>query len=266
VYDGAPTPVTGFMATAVKAAAFAALFRVLVEALPGVPAAIEVIAGLAVLTMVVGNLVGLAQRSIKRMLAWSSVAHAGYILVAAAAGGPTGTAAFLVYIVAYVATTLAAFTIVSWLGRGGEGDVRIDDLAGLGARRPWIAFGLAACMLSLLGFPGTVGFIGKWTVLLAAVDAGRWILAVLVVVTSVISAGYYLPVLMAAYMKPPAHDAAHADTRLAALARAGVAIAVLVVLVLGVRPQPLLEVARDTGAALRPAAVFTADVAPVPGP
>jgi NADH-quinone oxidoreductase subunit N len=259
VYDGAPTPVTGFMATAVKAAAFAALFRVLVEALPGVPAAADVMAGLAVVTMAVGNLVALAQRSLKRMLAWSSVAHAGYLLVAAAAGGPSGTAAFLVYIVAYAATTLAAFTIVAWLGRGGESDVRIDDLAGLAGRHPWIAFGLAVCMLSLLGFPGTVGFIGKWTVLLAAVEAGRWTLAVVLVVTSVVSAGFYLPVLMVAYMKPAAHEGAHRDTQIAGLVRASVAIAVATVLALGVRPQPLLDIARETAATLRPTAVFTAD-------
>lgn len=267
VYDGAPTVVTGFMATAVKAAAFAALFRVLVEALPGVPAAADVIAGLAVVTMVVGNLVALAQRSLKRMLAWSSVAHAGYLLVAAAAGGPSGTAAFLVYIVAYSATTLAAFTIVAWLGRGGESDVRIDDLAGLASRHPWIAFGLAVCVLSLLGFPGTVGFIGKWTVLLSAVEAGRWTPAVVLVVTSVVSAGFYLPVLMAAYMKPPAHDGAHRDTRLAGLVRASVAVAVAAVLALGVRPQPLLDIARETSASLRPTAVFTAGAsAPAAGP
>ena len=258
VYDGAPTPVTGFMATAVKAAAFAALFRVLVEALPGVPAAADVMAGLAVATMVVGNLVALAQRSLKRMLAWSSVAHAGYLLVAAAAGGPSGTAAFLVYIVAYTATTLAAFTIVAWLGRGGESDVRIDDLAGLAGRHPWIAFGLAICMLSLLGFPGTVGFIGKWTVLLAAVEAGRWTLAVVLVVTSVVSAGFYLPVLMVAYMRPAAHEGAHRDTQLAGFVRGSVALAVATVLALGVRPQPLLDIARETATTLRPTAVFTA--------
>lgn len=259
VYDGAPTPVTAFMASAVKAAAFAALFRVLVEALPGVPAAAEVLAGLAVLTMAVGNLVALSQRSLKRMLAWSSVAHAGYLLVAAASGGPGGTAAFLVYITAYAVTTLAAFTIVSWLGRGGESDVQVNDLAGLATRHPWLAFGLAVCMLSLLGFPGTVGFIGKWYVLLAAVEAGRWTLAVVLVLTSVISAGFYLPVLMVSYMKPVAHEGAHAEVRLTGLVRATVAVAVAVVLALGVRPQPLLDIARETGASVRPTAFFTAD-------
>jgi NADH-quinone oxidoreductase subunit N len=261
VYDGSPTPVTGLMASGVKAAAFAALFRVLIEALPEVPAAREVIAGLAVVTMIVGNLVALNQRSIKRMLAWSAVAHAGYLLVAAAAGGPAGTGAFLVYIVAYAATALAAFTIVGWLGRGGEGDVRVDDLAGLAGRRPWLAFGLAVCMLSLLGFPGTVGFIGKWYVLLAAVDAGRWALAVLVVVTSVISAGFYLPVLMVSYMRPAAHEEAHRDVRLTGLTAATVAVAVAAVLALGVRPQPLLGIARETGDSARPSTIFTADAA-----
>lgn len=258
VYDGAPTPVAGFMAAGVKAAAFAALFRVLVEALPAIPAAHELMAGLALVTMVVGNLVALAQRSLKRLLAWSSVAHAGYVLVAAAVGGPSGTMAFLVYIVAYAATTLAAFAILAWLGRGGESDVAIDDLAGLSARRPWLAFALAVCMLSLLGFPGTVGFIGKWTILVAAVEAGRWTLAVTLVVTSVVSAGFYLPVLMSAYMKPPAHEAAHEHARLDGLARAVVAVAVAVILVLGVRPNRLLDLARDTANVLRPTAVFTA--------
>jgi NADH-quinone oxidoreductase subunit N len=256
VYDGAPTPVTGFMATGVKAAAFTALVRVVMEALPQVPGAAAALALLALATMIVGNLVALAQRSLKRMLAWSSVAHAGYLLVAVATGGEAGTGAFLVYIVAYAATTLAAFAIVSWLGRGGESDVRIDDLAGLASRRPWPALGLAVCMLSLLGFPGTVGFIGKWYILLAAVDAGRWVLAVALVVTSVVSAGFYLPVLMAAYMRPLPHAEAHAHVRLGRLARGAVVGAVAAVLVLGVRPNGLLDLARDTARSLRPMAVF----------
>ncbi len=263
VYDGAPTPVTGFMATGVKAAAFAALFRLLIEALPHVPNAADALAVLAVLTMIVGNLVALAQRALKRMLAWSSVAHAGYLLVAAATGGPSGTGAFLVYIVAYAATTLAAFAIVSWLGQRGESDVRIDDLAGLASRRPWLSFALAVCMLSLLGFPGTIGFIGKWYILFAAVEAGRWMLAVVLVVTSVVSAGFYLPVLMAAYMKPVAHAEAHAQVRLGRLVRGTVVAAVTAILVLGVRPNRLLDLARDTARSIRPTPVFAA-TPPVP--
>jgi len=155
VYDGSPTPVAGYMATAVKAAAFAALFRVVGEALAAVGAWREIVAGLAITTMVAGNLIALAQRSLKRMLAYSSVAHAGYLLVAVATGVAAGSAAFVFYLVAYSLTTLAAFALLAAKGRGGESDVQIDDLAGLAAQRPWLAFALTVCMLSLLGFPGT---------------------------------------------------------------------------------------------------------------
>src|SRR5438045_5841535 len=161
VYDGSPTPVTGYMATAVKAAAFAALFRVLVQGFAGVSAWRDIIWWLAVITMIGGNLFALGTRSLKRMLDYSSVAHAGYLLVAVAAGGPSSTSAFLVYIFAYTLMSLGAFALLAAKGRGGESDVLIDDLAGLSARRPWLAFAFAICMLSLLGFPGTAGFIGK---------------------------------------------------------------------------------------------------------
>src|SRR5256712_8473788 len=173
VYDGSPTPVTGYMATAVKAAAFAALLRVLGEAFGGVPAWHQIVWWLAVATMVVGNLVALAQRTMKRMLAYSSIAHAGYLLVAVATGTSAGSAAFIFYLVAYTLTTLAAFALLAAKGRDGERDVRIDDLAGLGTPRPWLAFAFAVCMLSLLGFPGTAGFIGKWYILVAATAAGQ---------------------------------------------------------------------------------------------
>src|SRR5207237_1093533 len=127
VYDGAPTPVSGFMATAVKAAAFAALFRVLGEGFAQAAAWREIIIGLALATMITGNLIALAQRNLKRMLAYSSIAHAGYLLVAVASGTAQGSAAFLFYLVAYTLTTIAAFALLAVKGRGGESDVRIDD-------------------------------------------------------------------------------------------------------------------------------------------
>src|SRR2546428_6987202 len=160
------------MATAVKAAAFAALFRLLGEAFGAVPAWREIVVWLAVATMVVANLIALAQRSFKRMLAYSSIAHAGYLLVAVAAGTAAGSAAFVFYLVAYTLMTVAAFALLAAKGTGGERDVAIDVLAGLAQRRPWLAFALAVCMLSLLGFPGTAGFIRKWYILVAAVAAG----------------------------------------------------------------------------------------------
>src|SRR5207249_9763575 len=168
----------------VKASAFAALFGVLGEAFGSVPAWQHVVWWLAIATMVGGNLIALAQRTVKRMLAYSSIAHAGYLLVAVATGTSLGAAAFLFYLVAYTLMTLAAFALLAAKGRNGERDVLIDDLAGLGQERPWLAFALAICMLSLLGFPGTAGFIGKWYILVAATTAGQNVLAAVVVLTS----------------------------------------------------------------------------------
>lgn len=264
VYDGAPTPVTGFMATAVKAAAFAALFRTLAEAFPVVPLGREIAGVLAGVTMVVGNLVALSQRSVKRMLAYSSIAHAGYLLVAVATGTAAGTGAFLVYLVAYTLMTLGAFALLAAKGGGGgqrgESDVRIDDLAGLAAQRPWHAAALAICMLSLLGFPGTAGFIGKWYILLAATQTGHWVLGVMLVLTSVISAGYYLPVIMASYMKAEPSPTAHAGVNLGRAGAVALTAAVVGLIVFGVQPLRLLNLARQTGASLSPSAV----TAPLP--
>ncbi len=252
VYDGSPTPVTGYMATAVKAAAFAALFRVLGEAFAAVPAGQHIVWWLAVVTMVGGNLIALAQRTVKRMLAYSSIAHAGYLLVAVAAGTSVGAAAFIFYLVAYTLMTIAAFALLAAKGRNGERDVLIDDLAGLSQERPWLAFALAICMLSLLGFPGTAGFIGKWYILVAATTAGQNVLAAVVVLTSVVSAGYYLPVIMAMYMKPEPFAQAHAGMRLGRLGGAVVAVSIAGLLFFGVRPNRLLDLARTSGAALAP--------------
>jgi NADH-quinone oxidoreductase subunit N len=247
VYDGAPTPVTAFMATGVKAAAFAALFRVMYQAFAGVAAWHDIVWWLAIITMVGGNLFALGQRSVKRMLAYSSVAHAGYLLVALNAGGAAGTSAFLVYVVVYTLMSLGAFAVLAAKGRAGESDVTIDDLAGLAARRPRLAFALAVCMLSLLGFPGTAGFIGKWYILLAATSAGHNVLAAILVLTSVVSAGYYLPVIMAMYMKAEPNEAAHVDVRLDRWGRAAVAAVVLGLLLFGVWPNRLLDLAKSAG-------------------
>jgi NADH-quinone oxidoreductase subunit N len=264
VYDGSPTPVTGYMATAVKAAAFAALFRVLGEAFGGVPVWHQIVWWLAVATMVVGNLVALAQRTVKRMLAYSSIAHAGYLLVAVAAGAGPGSGAFLFYLVAYTLTTLAAFALLAAKGRDGERDVLIDDLAGLGTRRPWLAFALAVCMLSLLGFPGTAGFIGKWYILVAATGTGQLPLAAILVLTSVISAGYYLPVIMAMYMQPEPFEQAHSGMHIGRLGGAVVAVSVAGLLLLGIRPNRLLDLAKTSGDGLRAVpAVTTASPAPI---
>jgi NADH-quinone oxidoreductase subunit N len=251
VYDGAPTPVTGFMATGVKAAAFVALVRVLVE---GFPSADElwqpVIAGLAIASMVVGNLIALAQRTLKRMLAYSSIAHAGYLLVAVWPGTRLAAGSVLLYLAAYVVTTLASFGFLAALGRDGERDVTYDDIAGLAARRPWVAVGLSICMLSLLGFPGTFGFIGKWYILSAVIAEGHVILPVVLVLTSVISAGYYLPVIMAMYMKPAPSDEVERGFRLSPVAAGAVGISVLAVLLFGLWPSGALDAALESASTL----------------
>ena len=258
VYDGAPTPVTGFMATGVKAAAFAALFRVLNQAFGTLTTWHDIVWWLAVVTMIGGNVFALSQRSVKRMLAYSSVAHAGYLLVAVSAGGPPATSAFLVYAIAYTLMTVGAFAILQAKGRAGESDVTIDDLSGLATRHPWLSFGLAVCMLSLLGFPGTAGFIGKWYILIAALSAGQNVLAAILVLTSVVSAGYYLPVIMAMYMKPEPDETAHLDVRLDRWGRTAVAAVVLGLLLFGVWPNRLFDLARSAGGSVQPSSTSTA--------
>jgi NADH-quinone oxidoreductase subunit N len=258
VYDGAPTPVTAFMATGVKAAAFAALVRVLMEGFPSAPAFWQpVIAGLAIASMVVGNLIALAQQTLKRMLAYSSIAHAGYLLVAVWPGTRLGSGAVLLYLAAYGLTTLASFGLLAALGRNGERDVTFDDMAGLAAERPWIALGLSVCMLSLLGFPGTFGFIGKWYIISAVVAEGQTILPIFLVVTSVISAGYYLPVIMSMYMKSAPREPAHQGVRLFPTAAGAIAVSVAAVLLFGFWPGGALD------AAVRSAETLTQTGTPV---
>jgi NADH-quinone oxidoreductase subunit N len=235
------------MATGVKAAAFVALARALLVAFP---AAIlqwqPVIAIISIATMVVGNLVALVQRPIKRMLAYSSVAHAGYLLAALWAGTRFAAATMLVYLVAYTLTTIASFAILAALGRNGEREVTLDELAGLSRHRPWMAGALAVCMLSLLGFPGTVGFIGKWYILTSLITEGQMVLAVVLVLTSVVSAGYYLPVIMAMYMRPAPDAEWHTGRRLVPLAGAVVAVCIVGVLVLGVWPNEMLQLVESS--------------------
>ena len=264
VYDGSPTPVTGFMATGVKAAAFLAFARILLEAFPAAASTWQpLVAGLAIASMVLGNLVALAQRSLKRMLAYSSIAHAGYLLAALWPGSRLAAGAVLIYLAAYVVTSLATFGILSVLGRGGEREVTLDTIAGLGKRHPWLAFGLAVGMLSLLGFPGTLGFIGKWAILSALLEVKHLPLAVILVLTTLVSAGYYLPVLMSAYMRDAGPSPTPGETALEGPAVLAVGAAVVLVLVLGVLPAPVLDSAIETaGTLIRGASMVATSRAP----
>jgi len=212
VYEGAATPITAFMAAAVKAAAFAAFLRVWIEAFPGATAAwVHPLQWLAVITMIGGNVIALQQKSMKRMLAYSSIAHAGYLLVTVVVANALGASAFLFYLVAYTLATMGAFAVVIALGEPGERNQEIADYAGLWYAEPWLAAAMAVFMLALLGFPiaGGMGFFAKWYVIDAALHAPQpqTLLAVVLVLASVISAGYYLGVVLVMFMKPRAADA-----------------------------------------------------------
>ena len=207
VYEGAPTPITAFLSAGPKAAAFAVFLRVFHTALwPGNERWFWVIWVMAVLTMFVGNLAALVQGNIKRMLAYSSIAHAGYILIAFAARSEIGLAAALFYLVAYAMMKLGAFTIVSHLGGQGEKHVEIEEYAGLGTRQPLLAACLTLYLLSLIGLPLTAGFLGKFYIFQAALRADLVWLVVLGVVNSAISVYYYLRVVVVMYMKEPTEE------------------------------------------------------------
>lgn len=202
VYEGAPTSVTALMAVGVKAAAFAAFARVFLDSLGATAGDWKgIVWVLAVLTMTLGNLFAITQTNIKRMLAYSSIAHAGYLLVALVAGSREGGAALLFYLLAYAAMNLGAFGIVAALGRTGEPNEEIARYAGLGFRRPLLAMAMSAFMLSLAGVPPLVGFAGKFYVFSAAVNQGYVGLAVIGVLNSVVSAYYYLWVIVTMYMQ-----------------------------------------------------------------
>lgn len=207
VYDGAPAPISAYMAASVKAAAFTGLIRIWFEALG--PAFIEwhaIVWWLAVATMVVGNLVALSQKNIKRMLAYSSIAHAGYIFVLLTSGHSLGSAAFLFYIFSYSLATFGAFGVVSAVSTLGERNIDIRDYAGLWQVRPGMALAMGVFMLALLGFPlfGGIGFFAKYYVIQAALSAAspQIRLSVILVLTSVVSAGYYLYVIKVMFMEP----------------------------------------------------------------
>ena len=201
VYEGAPTTITAFMAVGVKAAAFAAFARVFLVSFSSVQEYWQWILWiLAVITMIVGNVTALVQNNIKRMLAYSSIAHAGYLLVAMVAGGETGGSALMYYLVAYGLMNMGAFAVIVAVSRRGEPNEEFDDYAGLGFRHPGLALAMTIFMLSLTGIPPLVGFTGKFYVFSAAVKSGFIWLAVIGVLNSVVSAYYYIRVIVTMYM------------------------------------------------------------------
>ena len=207
VYQGAPTSVTGFMAVGAKAAGFAALLRIFVTALPSLEVdLVPVLWGLAALTMVVGNVVAISQTNIKRLLAYSSIAHAGYILMAFVAFGnpkvaPDAVASALFYLVAYAVTSFGTWAAAIALEKPDGKGLEISDFAGLGRKRPLLAAAMTIFMLSLTGMPPTLGLVGKFYLFRTALQGGFIGLAVIGVLTSLVSAYYYLRVVVTMYMR-----------------------------------------------------------------
>jgi len=246
VYQGAPPPVTAFVATTSKSAMVALLLRfVYLSGALRYHAVFLVFAIIAVLSMCAGNLLALRQTNVKRILAYSSIAHFGYILVAFLAGSTMAIEAVAFYLVAYTVTMIAAFGIVTVLSRSGHDAKDMDDLEdyrGLFWRRPAIAGAFTAALLSLAGIPATMGFVGKFYVLAAGANAQAWPLIVILVATSVAGLFYYLRILVALYADPPEHAA----PVLAVSPSATLVLAVLALLLIwfGVYPTPLLNLIR----------------------
>jgi NADH-quinone oxidoreductase subunit N len=248
-YEGAPTPVTAFMAAGVKVAAFAAFVRIFMIHLSAIRAEwTSILWIVAVLTMTIGNVVALVQDNIKRMLAYSAIAHAGYLLVgmtatsAANAGG-----AIIYYLIAYAFTNLGAFAVVIALERADQVNGLIRDFRGLARRRPGLAAAMALFMLSLTGVPPLAGFFGKFYVFSAAIDAGLVWLVIIAVLNSAISAYYYIGVIVAMYMQEGGIEVERMSARPGLLI--SIALAAVVVVVIGCFPQPYISAATAAYAA-----------------
>jgi NADH-quinone oxidoreductase subunit N len=255
-YEGAPTPTTSFMAVAVKSAAFAVMLRVLLVGFgderlmswgTGWP---PVLAALAVLSMTVANVVAGRQESVKRMLAYSSIAHAGYVLVGVAAtvrASAEAQASVLFYLLAYTVSTAGAFGALIACGSRGAEAVTYEDLAGVGKRHPAAALAFSLFLLSLAGIPPTAGFFGKLYVFRAAVDAQLYVVAVIGLINSVIGAYYYLRVMVFMYMREPAPGAPIAVPMRSGLVASALVIAAVLVIVFGTMPGSVLDVASGAG-------------------
>jgi NADH-quinone oxidoreductase subunit N len=243
-YEGAPTVVTAFMSTGVKAAAFAAFARVFLSPLEPLQAQwIPVLSAIAVVTMIVGTVVGVVQTNVKRMLAYSSIAHAGYILLGIISANRDGKASILFYLLAYAVTNIGALGIVALLGTQQNQHDELRDFAGLWRSRPGLAALMTIFLLSLGGIPPTAGFIGKWYIFSAAVQEGHYWLAVIGVLTSVVSVFFYLRIVVMMYMTEGPETL---RPRIPVPAMAGLAIAVVAVFYLGILPTRVLDLALDS--------------------
>lgn len=244
VYEGAPTPITAHLAVASKAAALIALLRILYQVLPGLIGDWQNLLWVsAVLTMLIGNIAALTQTNIKRMLAYSSIAHAGYLLVGLVAGSSKGAQGVLFYLLAYAFMNLGALIVVQLVGRRNEKTVEITDYTGLGYQYPGLSLALAIFLVSLAGIPLTAGFSGKLFLFSAAMESGMYWLVGISVIASVIGIYYYLRVLVLMYMRQP--EAEIEAIPLPVAVRIVLVIMALGTLYMGILPQTVLNLASE---------------------
>ena len=253
VYQGAPTPITAYIATVSKGALVALLLRLATDvgALE-LPPLVHLFSLLAVASMVTGNVLALLQQNVKRLLAYSSITHFGYVLVALLAGGPAAAEAVTFYVIVYCAMTLGAFGVVTvYSSEGGEKD-RVEDYQGLFWTRPWLAAMLALSLLSLAGIPVTAGFIGKFYVIAAGVDAGLWWLVLALIGNSVVSLYYYLRLIVTLFGEEttpatvPQGQPAQARAAASWTAVFSLGLVASTIVLLGVYPEPLIQFIRDS--------------------
>ena len=243
VYQGAPTPVTAFLSAGPKAAAFAIFFRIFMTAFAPIANGWEPLVWIsALLSMTIGNFAALMQANVKRLLAYSSIAHAGYVMVALTARSDVGTAAAMFYLAAYAFMNIGAFAVVSHLSGKGEKYQNVDDFAGLGQKQPVTAAMLSIFLLSLIGVPLTGGFFGKFYIFKAALESHLVWLTVLGLLNSAVAAYYYLRLLVVMYMREPSDATANAEPLTLGL-RAALFLPALGTLVLGIFPSWVLEFA-----------------------
>jgi len=243
VYEGAPTPVTAFMTVGPKAAGFAALIRILVEAVPFLADQWSAILWLlSILTMILGNVVAVLQTNVKRMLAYSAIAHAGYILVGIVTKSDSGYSAVLFYLVVYTIMNLVAFSVILSLSGTGDSRVRLNDYAGMARKSPFAAAALSLALISLAGIPLTGGFIGKFYLFSAAIRNGYVGLAIIGVLSSVVSVFYYFRLLVYMYMKEP-DETAETPEPVSWLVQVVILMGIIGILWLGIFPDHILTLA-----------------------
>jgi NADH-quinone oxidoreductase subunit N len=250
VYQGSPTPVTGFMAAAAKAAGFAGLLRVFFSAFNLYGADWRpLIWVIAVLTILTGSVIAVVQTDVKRMLAYSSIAHAGYVLIGLQAGTERGIAGSLFYLLAYTFMILGSFAVVTVVGRRGDAGHDLDDYRGLSQRRPLLALAFTILLLAQAGVPLTSGFLAKFYVIGAAVEANSYALAIIGMLGAVVSFFFYLRVIVVMYMTAPEGEEEGLAPRRRLPVPIGVSAAVIVALAftiaIGVIPDPVSDFARD---------------------